>query len=69
MSDNHSRRRFLIGAAGLAATPAVAAVAWPASAALAGGGGRTVAKATTLAGRRRLGRGSRSPASAWAARP
>ncbi|GAB3959874.1 aldo/keto reductase [Micromonospora vulcania] len=65
MSDNNSRRRFLLGAAGLAAAPVVAGVAGctpgeqtPAGRRTAGsaaGGGATAANAITLAARRRLG--------------
>ncbi|GGO22351.1 aldo/keto reductase [Micromonospora parathelypteridis] len=56
MSDNNSsRRRFLVGAAALAATPTVAGLAGPAPASAAGRDG-TVGKVTTLTSRRRLGR-------------
>ncbi|MCG5446085.1 aldo/keto reductase [Micromonospora sp. NIE79] len=57
MSDinSSSRRRFLVGAAALAATPAVAGLAGPAPASAAGRDG-TAEKVTTLTSRRRLGR-------------
>ncbi|WP_326557340.1 aldo/keto reductase [Micromonospora sp. NBC_01796] len=65
MSDNNSRRRFLLGAAGIAATPLVAGVAGctsgeqtagtRSSAAPAAGGGDTATTAITLGARRRLG--------------
>ena len=63
MSDNNSRRRFLLGTAGIAATPLVAGVAGCTAertsdgerASGPGEGGQTAATATTLAGRRRLG--------------
>jgi aryl-alcohol dehydrogenase-like predicted oxidoreductase len=60
MSDNSSRRRFLIGAAGVAAAPAVLSLAAPAAPAQASGqpagNGAPARTATTLTGRRRLGR-------------
>ncbi|RLP85381.1 aldo/keto reductase [Micromonospora sp. CV4] len=57
MSDNNSssRRRFLVGAAALAATPAVAGLAGSAPASAAGRGG-TAEEVTTLTSRRQLGR-------------
>jgi aryl-alcohol dehydrogenase-like predicted oxidoreductase len=60
MSDNNSRRRFLLGAAGVAAAPAVAGLVGPAAAVRASsrpaGNGAPAATATTLTSRRRLGR-------------
>ncbi|MFI7547481.1 aldo/keto reductase [Actinoplanes sp. NPDC049599] len=60
MSDNNSRRRFLAGAAGVAAAPVVAGLLGPAEAAQASsrpaGNGAPARTATTLTGRRRLGR-------------
>lgn len=63
--NTNSRRRFLLGAAGIAAAPVVAGVAGCTSdeqasaggrrSTRAAGGGATAATATTLAGRRRLG--------------
>jgi aryl-alcohol dehydrogenase-like predicted oxidoreductase len=64
MSDTNSRRRFLMGAAGLAAVPVVASVAGCTSNEQASAGGRTpppagggaaAVTATTLAARRKLG--------------
>jgi len=65
MSETNSRRRFLLGAAGIAASPLVAGAAGCTSdeqasadrrtATPAAGGGATAATATTLAARRRLG--------------
>ncbi|MEU5883045.1 aldo/keto reductase [Spirillospora sp. NPDC047279] len=64
MSDNNSRRRFLLGTAGLAATSAVAGMAGSSSGAQASvapgastsaGGGGDAKRAITLASRRRLG--------------
>ena len=65
MSDNNSRRRFLLGTAGLAATPLVAGVAGcssdeqapsgPSASTPAARGGGTATTAITLAARRRLG--------------
>ncbi|MFF3380453.1 aldo/keto reductase [Streptomyces sp. NPDC002680] len=60
MSDNNSRRRFLVGAAGAAAAPAVAGLVGPVGSAQAAdrsaGNGAPAAEVTTLDGRRRLGR-------------
>ena len=60
MSGNNSRRQFLVGAAGVAAAPAVAGFVGPATAAQAAGrpagNGAPARTATTLTGRRRLGR-------------
>ena len=64
MSDTNSRRRFLMGAAGLAAVPVVASVAGCTSdeqasvgqrTATPSGGGATAVAATTVAARRKLG--------------
>jgi aryl-alcohol dehydrogenase-like predicted oxidoreductase len=58
MSDDNSRRRFLLGAAGLATVPVVAGCTSgvaPAEATPSAAGGATAATATTLAARRRLG--------------
>jgi aryl-alcohol dehydrogenase-like predicted oxidoreductase len=64
MSDTNSRRRFLMGAAGLAAVPVVASVAGCTSDEQASAGGRTATPtgggaaavtATTVAARRKLG--------------
>ncbi|BEL03760.1 aldo/keto reductase [Actinoplanes sichuanensis] len=63
-NSNNSRRRFLLGSAGLAATPLVAGLAGctssgqttsAASASTAAAGGNTTSTAVTLAARRRLG--------------
>jgi len=60
MSDNNSRRRFLVGAAAVAAAPAVAGLVGPTTAAQASsrpaGNGAPARTATTLTSRRRLGR-------------
>ncbi|MBB2946322.1 aryl-alcohol dehydrogenase-like predicted oxidoreductase [Actinoplanes lutulentus] len=67
MSNNNSRRRFLLGSAGLAATPLIAGMAGcssdeqasaadrSASPAAGGAGGGTATAAVTLSSRRRLG--------------
>jgi aryl-alcohol dehydrogenase-like predicted oxidoreductase len=63
MSDNSSRRRFVLGTAGLAATPLLAGAAGCSSeqraarraSTPAAGGGETATRAVTLAARRRLG--------------
>ncbi|GGL16139.1 hypothetical protein GCM10012284_58470 [Mangrovihabitans endophyticus] len=60
MSDSNSRRRFLMGAAGVAAAPAVLSLAGPAAPAQASarpaGNGAPARTATTLTSLRRLGR-------------